>query len=340
MKRFTPTVLYSTKLINLDQIETIEEKGQSRVSGLDTNNLQEVETSIAHKGLQENISVEAINIDDQNEDNSTYRLRDGNHRFAAFQNLRKKHKNSKLYNKIKCTVYEKNAGTKAESDWLHWQHQKNEHLDKAHKSNTFDDSTYTAYKLLMDGYLGNEAAALAAKGDWDNSLVDHVLTDWIKSICKRISVAKREDMLDQIHSRAGHLRKSKIKRYNNSDLSRITMSEYGVVPKRGGAKSPNANNTIWTATGDTFHAIVLRPVFQIFEDGSKTSNNIIIHHCKKGDIDTIDTKRKSAEKMINTINDWFSANIPAFKHVKVIDDVKFLGQKLANEYGEKDGEFI
>jgi len=66
MNIFIPTVLYRSKLINLDQIETIEEKGQSRVSGLDANNLDEVETSISHKGLQENISVETINIDDQN----------------------------------------------------------------------------------------------------------------------------------------------------------------------------------------------------------------------------------------------------------------------------------
>ena len=43
---------------------------------------------------------------------------------------------------------------------------------------------------------------------------------------------------------------------------------------------------------------------------------------------------------LRNINDWFSSNIPAFKHVKLIDDVKFLGQKLAKEYGEKDGTFV
>jgi len=193
---------------------------------------------------------------------------------------------------------------------------------------------------LTDGYFGIDAANLAAQGDWDNSLVDHVLIDWVKNNCKRLSVTKREEMLDQIHSRGGDLRKSKIKRYTKDAISRVTMSEYGVVPKRGGAKSPDANNTIWTATGDDFHAIVLRPVMRIFEDGGKNSNHIIVHHCRKGDIDHIDKKRKSAEKMVNTINNWFSNNIPAFKNVKVIEDVKFLGQKLAKEYGEKESEFV
>jgi hypothetical protein len=340
MNIFIPTVLYRSKLINLDQIETVEEEGQSRVSGLDYDNLNTIENSITHKGLQKEISVEAINIDDQNEDNSTYRLRDGNHRFLAYQNLRKKHKNSALYNTILCTVYEKNLDHKAESDWLHWQHQENVHLEMAHKSNTFNDSAYTAYKLLTDGYLDNKAATLVAKDDWDNPLVDHMLTDWIKNNCKRLSAAEREEMLTKIHADGNHLRKSKIKRYSKDELKRVLISEYGVSPKRGGAKSPAAKDTIWISTSEDFHAIALRPVYRVFKEGSKTSNNIIVHHCRKGDIDTIDKKRKSAKDMANTINNWFSSNLPAFKHVKVIDDVKFLGQKLAKEYGEKDGEFI
>jgi len=341
MNIFTPTVLYHSKLINLDQIEDDNEyKGQSRVYGVDADNLKNVEQSIEQIGLREPICVEAINIDDQNEDNSTYRLRSGNHRFSAFQNLRNKHKNSALYDKIECVVCEKNLGYKAESDWLQWQHQENEHLEKAHKQNSFDDSAYTAYKLLTDGYLDKEAAKLVAKGDWDNPLVDSILKDWIKANCKGFSEADREEMLTKVHADGNHLRKSKIKRYTRDALKRVLMSKYGIEPGRGGSKSPSTNTTVWVASEQDFWTKVLSPVFRVFDEGGKTSNNTIIFHCRKGQIDHIDKRRKKIKEMVNTINNWFSSNIPAFKHVKVIDDVKFLGQKLAKEYGEKGGTFV
>ena len=62
MNIFIPTVLYRSKLINLDQIEPLEIESQSRLHGVDADNLKNVEQSIEQIGLQEPICVEAINI--------------------------------------------------------------------------------------------------------------------------------------------------------------------------------------------------------------------------------------------------------------------------------------
>jgi hypothetical protein len=154
-----------------------------------------------------------------------------------------------------------------------------------------------------------------------------------------MSEASREDMLNKIHTEGDHLRKSKIKRYSRSELGTILLSKYGIEPGRGGAKSPLTNTTVWVASEQDFWTKVLSPVFRVFDEGSKSGNNTIVFHCRKGTVDHIDKRRKKLNQMVSTINSWFSKNIPAFKHVKVIDDVKVLGQKLSPAYGEKDGEF-
>ena len=96
MKNFKPTVEYRSKLVNLDNIEYSEHGGQSRIHGLDLNNLKDVESSIEQVGLQEPICVEAVNIDSVDDSKSTYRLRSGCHRFSAYRNLQNKHKNSTI----------------------------------------------------------------------------------------------------------------------------------------------------------------------------------------------------------------------------------------------------
>jgi len=340
MKNFTPTVLHRSKLINLDNIEYNDLGGQSRINGLDLNNLKQVESSIEQIGLKEPICVEAVHIDSEDEENSTYRIRSGCHRFSAYRNLQNKHKTSSNWDKIKCKVYANHSGPYAESDWLQWQHQENEHLEKAHKRNSHNDSVCTAYTLLTSGYLCKQAAQLVANGHWNDPYVDNVLEGWIKANCKGLSAADREAMLTDIHLQGGNLRNSKVKRYSKSELQRILLSKYGIKPGRGGAKSPLANNTVWVASEQDFWTKVLSPVFRVFDEGGKSGRNTIVFHCRKGDINHIDKRRKKIKEMVGKINDWFSSNIPAFKHVRVIDDVKFLGQKLSEQYGEKDGQFI
>jgi len=340
VKYFIPTELFRSKNINLDSIEYNEHGGQSRIHGLDLNNLKDVENSIEQIGLQNPISVEAVHIDSENEDNSTYRLRSGCHRYSAYRNLKNKHKNSNAYDQINCTVYDNHSGVSAASDWLQWQHQQNEHLEKAHKRNSSDDSVYTVYTLLISGYLDKKAAQLVAAGDWDNPVVEKVLKDWIKANCKGLTVDESESMLNNIHKEGNHLRRNKIKRYSRSELSRILLSKYGIEPGRGGSKSPLTNTTVWVASEQDFWTKVLSPVFRVFDEGGKNGNNTIVFHCRKGTVDHIDKRRKKVKQMVSTINGWFSNNIPAFKHVKVIDDVKVLGQKLSKQYGEKDGKFI
>ena len=341
MKNFIPTVLYHSKLIKLSQVVRNEIESQSRNQSIDKDNLKNIEQSISQIGLKTPIAVELIYTDDHDEDRSKYKLRDGCHRFAAYENLQGMHKNTADFDQIKCVVYKKHTGTHATSDWLQWQHQENEHLEKACRKNSFEDSIVTAYKLLKSGYLDKEAAELVAKNNWDSPLVDKVLMDWFKDNCKGLSEAEREDLITRVHLEGEHLRKSKLKRYSRTELKKILVKNYGIEEKqRLPAKATNANTTVWVASEQNFWTTVLSPVFRVFDEGAKTTRNDIIFHCRKGSIDHIDKRREKIKEMVDIINDWFSKNITAFKHVKVIDDVKVLGQKLAKEYGEKDGEFI
>tara|TARA_R100000008_G_scaffold85038_1_gene73945 strand:+ start:1013 stop:2035 length:1023 start_codon:yes stop_codon:yes gene_type:complete len=339
MKNFKPTVLYSTKLINLDNIQNEAIPSQSRVGDYDPENLKNIEADIETNGLFKPISVEVINLDSEDDSKSTYMLRDGNHRLLAYRSLKTKHKNSNKYNMIECTVYNNHSGTHATNDWLQWQHQQNEHPGQVHKCNSYNDSVYTAYMLLVDGYLSKEASELVAADDWDNPTVDKTLKDWIKTNCKGLTVDEVEKMLTDIHKKGDHVRKSKIKRYSWPELDKVYLREFGIESARGVSKSPLTNITVSTASEQDFWVKVLSPVFRIFDEGGKSGKNAIVFHCRKGTVDHIDKRRKKIIQMVDTINSWFSKNIPAFKNDKVIDEVKFLGQKLSPEYGEKDGEF-
>lgn len=341
MNKFIPTVLYHSKQIKLDKITSNEEESQSRNQSIDKDNLKFIEQSISQINLQNPIAVEVVFIDEQDEDKSEYKLRDGSHRFKAYENLQAKHKNTTNYDQITCVVYEKHTGPDAASDWLQWQHQQNEHLEKACRRNSIEDSIVTAYKLLISGYLDKEAADLVAAGNWANPLVDSILMDWFKANCKGLSEAERENLITKVHLEGEHLRNSKVKKYTREEVRRFLIKNYD-IPKRGRlpAASNSANTTVWVATDQNWWTTVLSPVYRVFKEGAKGTRNDIVFHCRKGGVDQIDARRKDIKKMVNIINTWFSKNISGFKHVKVIDDVKILGQKLAKEHGEKDGEFI
>lgn len=339
MDEFTPTVLYHSKLIKLDQIVLNEVESQSRNQSIDKDNLKGIEQSIAQVGLKNPIAVEVVHIDPHDESNSKFKLRDGCHRFKAYQNLQATHKNTTNFDRITCVVYEKNVRQCAAFDWLQWQHQQNEHLEKRCRHNSYEDSIVTAYKLLMAGYLGKDIAKLVEKGQWSSPLVDDALGRWFKNNCKGLSESARDQLITDVHLRGSHLRNCKVKHYSRSDLQKILLSKYGIKPGRGGATSPTTNTTVWIASEQDSWTKVLSPVYRVFKDGGKAGNNTIVFHCRKGTVNHINAQRKKIKERVKTVNDWFSNNIPAFKHVKVIDDVKILGQKLAKEYGEKDGEF-
>ena len=341
MNKFIPTVLYHSKLISLEQIKSNEKESQSRNQSVDTDNLKRIEQSISQIKLQNPIAVEVVFIDEQDEDKSEYKLRDGSHRFKAYESLQAKHKNTINYDKITCVVYEKHTGQDAASDWLQWQHQQNEHLEKTCRRNSFDDSVVTAYKLLVSGYLDKDAADLVANGNWANPLVNCALEDWISANCKGLSNNQREEMLENIHAKGGSLYNSKVKKYTRNDVRKLLVKNYDIPTKgRLPLTSNSANTTVWVATDQNWWTTALSPVYRVLNAGVKETRNDIVFHCRKGGVTQIDARRKDIKNMVNVINNWFSSNIPAFKHVKVIDDVKILGQKLAKQHGEKDGEFI
>ena len=340
MKKWEPTVLWSSKLINLNQIIYVKKGVQSRVLGLDSDNLKKIECSIESDGLEEGIHVEVIHVDPTDDNKSEYLLRSGCHRYSAYQNLKRKHKNSSKYNQIKCTVYEKNLNTDANLEWLQWQHQENEHTTKVHRANSHEDSIFTAYSLLTGGLLGNKITNLVKRKDWNNPLVLDALDDWFKKNCKGLSHEERQKMIKAVFKRGKVILNQTVKRYTRSELENILLTNYGI--SRSGEIDPNTGIRVYVASEQDCWTKALMPVANLFkEDVTNRTPHHIIFHCRKGDVKHINKRRDYLREMVQKINAWFKENVPESvlgKGFSPVSEVKYLGQKVA--LGEKANQLI
>lgn len=340
MNKWDPTVLYHSKLVDLNQIVYIKKGVQSRISGLDSDNLKNIERSIEVEGLKEEVHVEVINLDPTDENKSEYILRSGCHRYSAYKNLKRKHKKSNKYNLIKCVVYEKNLNANADLEWLQWQHQENEHTTKVHRANSQDDSIFTVYSLLTGGLLGNKITNLVKRKDWNNPLVLDALDSWFKKNCKNLSYDERQKMIKAVFKRGKIILNQTVKRYTRSELENILLTNYGV--EKSGDIDPTTGIRVYVASEQDCWTKALTPVANLFkEDAINRTPHHIIFHCRKGDIKHINTRREYIRGMVKTINEWFKKNVPESvlgKDFVLVDEVKYLGQKIA--LGEKPNQLI
>jgi hypothetical protein len=327
------TIKLNSRLISLDNIDnSCLDATQARVGDASSKDVTNLEKSIEILGLQEPISVEVVNWDDINPQHSTFVLRDGNHRFKAYKNLRNKHKNSSQFNSINCVVYEKNTDSAAASEWLEWQHAKNLHLDKIHKKCTKEDTIFTIYQLLISGYLCSKAHKHINVDNWQHPDVELAIRSWFKTQKGMWTHAERDDIIDKVFSSGGQIYKSKIKRYSRDELKGILKKEFGVA-NSGKVSEDGSNVRVWTASGDDLWTKAGAPVIKLCQAGKKESHNIIVSHSKSTNTDTIERERNSLKELVDNINDYFSKNVTGFKRIKLIDEVVHLGQKLRE--GEK-----
>jgi len=341
MKKWSPTVLYHSKLVDLHQIAYVKKGVQSRISGLDLDNLKNIERSIEVEGLKEEVHVEVINADPTDENKSEYILRSGCHRYSAYKNLKKKHKNSSKYDLIKCVVYEKHTGASSQFDWLQWQHQENEHMTKAHRANSLDDSIFTAYTLLTGGHLDARAANLIkTKKGWTNPLINKVLMGWFKENCRGLSYDERDKMVTKVYECGNQIRNAQIKRYTRAELESVLLINYGI--EKSGDIDPCTGVRVYVASEQDCWTKALTPVANLIKDNpvNRTPHHIIFH-CRKGDAKHINTRRDYLRDMVKTINAWFKENVPETvlgKGFSPISEIKYLGQKI--QLGENPNQLI
>tara|TARA_R110002051_G_scaffold92078_1_gene161841 strand:+ start:2679 stop:3707 length:1029 start_codon:yes stop_codon:yes gene_type:complete len=339
---WNPTLKFSSKLIKLENILIDDEAAvQSRQAGVDQKQVDVLARSIRDIDLKQPISVEVKDWDETNPEYSLFVLRDGSHRYHAYTQLRDdpKNKNTTNWDQIQCVVYEKHDSEASELDWLSWQYSENQHLEKIHLKNSTNDTVYTIYKLLTGGYLNKSVVAKITNNNWD-SIVENTIRDFININCKGSARAWRDDVVRKVYDKGGQSLSEKIKRYSRTEIKNILEDEYQIKKGKSGSKSPNTNTTVWVATNDDWWTKALSPVARIFKEGVKSGQNHIIFHSKQEDVKNIEARRKSLVVFASQINSWFGANVPGFKNIKVIDEVKVLGQKLSDEYGEEANEFV
>lgn len=315
---------FKSKLINIDSIDaSCAEASQARHATVsDTRDLQR---SIANIGLQVPIDVEIINWDAENEDNSDYRLRDGNHRLKAMEALRAAHPNEEKYNHILCTVYEKNTDPQAEMEWLAHQFNANTHEDKVHKKASNADAVVTISQLLTNGYgLFKDVSKHIDADNWDHPSIANSIKKWLAENFSYSSHGDRDNIVASVYASQGKKYNASIKRYPSAEWKEWAREELGIP--NSGKVNDSGNQRTWIASGDDWWTKVLAPIANLCTMGKKDVQNVIIFHSKRTNSDDILKERAKVKATVADINRYFSANVKGFKHVKLIDDVKALGQ--------------
>jgi len=329
-------VKFKCKLIDIDKIDmSCVESTQARVNDADSRDVQILQESIEQVGLQDPISVEVKNYDEVNPEYSEYIIRDGNHRLKSFENLKNKHKNSQKYDKIKCVVYEKNTAPNADYEWLEWQIHANRHLEKTHKKATERDTVSAAYKLLISGYICEEAKKQIDKDNWKHKSIENALNKWLKGY-NNFNKARLDKLVTQIFAEGKQIFNAKIKKYEKSDLKKILLSEFE-VESSGGTNEPGTVRA-YAATNQDIWTKIAATMIKICQAGKKDAENHIIFHSKSNNVDQIDQQRKRFSELVDEVNDFYKKNVKGFKQTKVIDGFHILGQKVRR--GEEANKLI
>ena len=321
------------KQIRCDHIDANRLRAQARQGDASQTDIKEMANSIETIGLQEPISVEVKHWDDVNPEYSTYILRDGNHRFKAYETLRSKHKNSTNYDLIKCAVYEENTAAQAECEWLDWQHSQNLHLDKVHRKGSKEDTINTLSRLLKSGFLCKKAKNAIDNDNWDDPSVRLAIQAWFEKTKGRWTFSEKDYIIDQVSS--GKISPI-IKRYSRKEVSDILKVKFGVF--RSGERgiyggTGNKKIRAWHASADDMWTKAASPIMKLCQHDFN-DYNIIINHSKSTNPSAIVKERASFTNLVNDINAFFSKNVKGFKNKKLINQVFHLGQILKDEYNK------
>jgi len=324
------------KQIRCDRIDANRLRAQARQGDASPTDIKEMASSIETIGLQEPISVEIKHWDDINPQYSIFILRDGNHRFKAYETLRNKHKSSTNYDLIKCVVYEENTGPQAECEWLDWQHAQNLHLDKVHKKGSKEDTINTLSMLLKSGFLCSKAKDAIDNDNWNDSSIGSAIQAWFKKQKGKWTFSEKDYIIDQVSS--GKISPT-IKRYSRNELLDILKDKFGVY-KSGetGMRKGTKKIRAWHSSGDDAWTKAAAPIIKLCKEGHN-DYNIIINHSKSINPKTIIRERASLTTLVDDINTYFSKNVKGFKNKKLIDQVFHLGQILKDE-NNKDYETV
>jgi len=320
------------KQIRCDRIDANRLRAQARQGDACPTDIKEMASSIEAIGLQEPISVEIKHWDDVNPQYSIFILRDGNHRFKAYETLRNKHKSSTNYDLIKCVVYEENTGPQAECEWLDWQHAQNLHLDKVHKKGSKEDTINTLSMLLKSGFLCSKAKNAIDNNNWNDSSIRSAIQAWFKEQKGKWTFSEKDYIIDQVSS--GKISPI-IKRYTRKDLTDILEDKFGVYKsgERGSHRVGNKKIRAWHTSGDDMWTKAASPIMKLCQDGHN-DYNIIINHSKSINPDTIKRERATLTNLVNDINTFFSKSVKGFKNKKLINQVFHLGQILKDKNGK------
>jgi hypothetical protein len=303
---------------------------QSRKVTLDTNHVRKLERGITAVGLEEPLRVEIAHWDPNDITRSTFTLRDGNHRYEAIFNLAKRFPTAWKY--VPCAVYEKHVSPTAESDWLLWQHDENEFLDKIHLKNSFDDKVHIVSRLLIDGALWPIAAAHIAQNNWDHHSVEDALREFIKDHCKGYQKAKQDELVNAVFKSHGQTLHHSIKRYSTREYTNVLKTQFRVF--NSGCLSEDGTKRVWVINNNDWDKQINRPLRTLIDSvsGVKNVTNILIFHSKQTDPDAIIKLRRTVKDKVAKQNQWYGNNVKGTKNGSIIDELYFLGQltKLKN----------
>ena len=330
----TIKVKFQNKLVNLDSICVDDDVAiQSRKSGHEDRVVDQLVRSIEAVGLKEHISVEIMEYDENDPDNATYKLRDGNHRLKAYKQLLKKHGMGSNYVSIPAVVYEKNLDPGSVSEWLLWQFLQNQHLDKIHLKNSFKDTVYIVERLLCSGNLCPVAKKAIDLSNWEDPSIANAIRNFANNNCKGWILAEKDSLIEAVYESRGQTYKSYVKRYSRDDVSRVLQSQFNC--NSPGALSQDGKTRVWVTNNNDSQKQILFPLRDLIKAGTKSVKNVMVFHSKQRDTNQIDSKRQRFVESVKAINTWVSTNVTGFSGKRLIDEVKFLGQKL--QQGESAG---